>query len=269
MGVATVPELRHHAIRQASHQAARLHCPMQQSTPDGRCQVPVSYPEHSTTIVNEANQTAGIPGDTMPDPATGTTALQAETWVTDKGAGRIPGNRGIWVGITCVFVEFAVLFTVYFVARAHFPEAFRTGAEQLPRLAGTLITLFLISSGFCIAAAVVTLRNGQRRASLLWLIGGMLLAFGYPITKYFEIRWNLAHGVDAQAGVFVGAYYYLTLNHLVHASWGILGMFWVLARHLTGAYSAEQHDGLEALACYWHATDIIWLVIFPFFYVLA
>ena len=42
-----------------------------------------------------------------------------------------------------------------------------------------------------------------------------------------------------------------------------------LARHLAGGYSAEDYSGLEALASYWHATDIIWLVIFPFFYVLA
>ncbi len=184
-------------------------------------------------------------------------------------SGRVPGNRGIWVGIACIFVEFAVLFSVYFVARAHFPEAFEAGAELLSQSAGTLITLLMITSSLCLAVSVVSIRVGRVRSSLYWLVGGILLAFGYPITKYLEIRWNLAHGIDGQAGVFVGAYYYLTLNHLVHASWGILGMFWVLARHLTGAYTAEDYGGLEALASYWHATDIIWLVIFPFFYVLA
>ena len=187
----------------------------------------------------------------------------------DRIVGRIPGNRGIWVGITCIFVEFAVLFTVYFVARAHFPEDFHAGAEQLSRWAGTLITLFMISSSFCLAASVVTIRAERRRDSLAWLIGAIVLAFGYPVTKYLEIDWNFAHGIDSHAGVFVGAYYYLTLNHLVHASWGILGMLWVLGRHFAGAYSAHDYDGLEALACYWHATDIIWLVIFPFFYVLV
>ena len=186
-----------------------------------------------------------------------------------ESGGRIPGNRGIWVGITCIFVEFGVLFMVYFVARAHFPEAFHSGAERLSRTAGTVITLLMISSSFSVAAAVVSMRAGQQRASLRWLVAALLLALGYPLTKYLEIRWNLAHGVDAQAGVFVGAYYYLTLNHLVHASWGILGMLWVLFRHVTGAYSAHDYGGLEALASYWHATDIIWLVIFPFFYVLA
>ena len=34
---------------------------------------------------------------------------------------RFPGNKGIWVGITCELVEFLVLFIVYFVSRAHFP----------------------------------------------------------------------------------------------------------------------------------------------------
>lgn len=196
-------------------------------------------------------------------------ALTAGGFPLGRSGGWIPGNTGIWVGITCVFVEFSVLFIVYFVARAHFPEAFHAGADRLSRLAGTLITLLMISSSFCIAASVATIRVGRLRTSLYWLLGGLLLAFGYPLTKYFEITWNLAHGVDAQAGVFVGAYYYLTLNHLVHASWGILGMLWVLGRHITGAYSATEHSGIEALASYWHATDIIWLVIFQFFYVLA
>lgn len=182
---------------------------------------------------------------------------------------RVPGNKGIWVGITCEFVEFLVLFVVYFVARAHFPEAFEQGADRLSRIAGTIITLLMISSSFCIACSVTTMRRGQRRQSLYWLLGGLLLALGYPLAKYLEISWNLAHGINGESGIFFTVYYYLTFNHLVHATWGILGILWVLARHLAGGYSAEDHAGLEALASYWHATDIIWLVIFPFFYVLA
>ena len=77
------------------------------------------------------------------------------------------------------------------------------------------------------------------------------------------------HGIDGGSGIFYTVYYSLTFNHLVHASWGTLGIRWVLARLIFHGYSAEDHAGLEALASYWHATDIIWLVIFPFFYVLA
>ena len=185
------------------------------------------------------------------------------------GALRVPGNKGIWAGITCEFIEFLVLFIVYFVARSHFPEEFRQGAARLSPWAGTIITLVMVSSSLCIAASVSTIRAGQRRASLYWLIAGLLVALGYPLAKFLEFRWNMAHGIHGGSGIFFTVYYYLTINHLVHAFWGILGILWVLARHLTGAYSAADHDGLEALASYWHATDLIWLVIFTFFYVLV
>ena len=192
-----------------------------------------------------------------------------ETQQESSGQGHIPGNKGIWVGICCEFVEFLVLFVVYFVARAHFPESFEQGAERLSRLSGTVITLLMVTSSFCIACSVATMRAGQRRRSLYWLIGGLVVALGYPVAKYFEIQWNLAQGINGESGIFFTVYYYLTFNHLVHAVWGILGIFWVLARHLAGGYSPEDYGGLEALASYWHATDIIWLIIFPFFYVLV
>ncbi len=188
---------------------------------------------------------------------------------TETSKGRIPGNKGIWVGITCEFVEFLVLFAVYFIARAHFPAEFEQGGEKLSRLAGTSITLLMVTSSFFIACSVATMRAGQRRASIGWLIAGLVVALGYPLAKFFEFQWNMANGVTGDSGIFFTVYYYLTLNHLVHATWGILGILWVLARHLAGGYTSDDYSGLEALASYWHATDIIWLVLFSFFYVLA
>jgi cytochrome c oxidase subunit 3 len=202
----------------------------------------------------------------------GMTAVAAtglERLETESSNGRIPGNKGIWVGITCEFVEFIVLFAVYFIARAHFPEAFEQGGEKLSRLAGTAITLLMVTSSYFIACSVATMRAGQRRASIGWLVAGLVMALGYPLAKYFEFHWNMANGITGESGIFFTVYYYLTINHLVHATWGILGILWVLARHLVGGYSSEDYGGLEALASYWHATDIIWLVLFSFFYVLV
>ena len=115
------------------------------------------------------------------------------------------------------------------------------------------------------------------------LATGMLLpavADAAAFEGTFSVNANNGSGLlistapNVQAGFgtgnsFVAMYYYLTFNHLVHAVWGILGILWVLARLLFRGYDASDYSGLEALASYWHATDIIWLVIFPFFYVLA
>lgn len=186
-----------------------------------------------------------------------------------RQTGRIPGNKGIWVGITCELVEFSLMFTVYFIARAHYPEAFRVGPQHIWTTAGAINTVLMVTSSFFIACAVFAMRAGKSLLSRRWLIAAIVTALGYPVVKFLEVIWNLEHGINGSTGIFYTVYYYLTFNHLVHACWGILGMGWVLVRMSTNAYSAEQHDGLEALASYWHATDIVWLMIFPLFYVLA
>lgn len=180
--------------------------------------------------------------------------------------GHIPGNRGIWVGIFCVLVEFTLLFGVYFIAKAHNPVDFRTGPDTLMTMAGVAITLFLLTSGYCMVKALAEIRQGQIRAAYLWVLAAILLGMGYPVIKYFEITWYIGKGIGG--GVFYGTYYYLTLNHLVHVSWGLMGLIWVGARTALGGYDADNHSGLEAAALYWHTTDVIWLTIFPLFYVL-
>lgn len=181
---------------------------------------------------------------------------------------RIPGNRAIWVGVFCEVTEFCVMFAVFFVARAHFPEEFAAGPERLSLLAGTGYTLMLLSSGWCVARAVHAIRRNARWSSLRWLGASFIFGLGYPIIKIFEIRWNLDRGLDGSAGIFIVTYYYLTINHLMHVFWGLLGMIWVTLRTATGIYSSAEHSGLEAFALYWHVTDIIWLMIYSLFYVL-
>lgn len=194
--------------------------------------------------------------------------VTAEATLAAPAAGRIPGNRGMWVGIYCEMTEFALMFAVYFIAKAHHPDAFRDGPLRLSTLAGTAITVLMLTSGYFVARAVRAMRCGRTGASLRWLCLALLAGAGYPAVKYFEVRWNLAHGIVGDSGIFFTVYYYLTFNHLVHVGWGILGMLWVMARTAGGGYSAREHDGLEAFASYWHATDLVWLIIFALLYVL-
>ncbi len=180
----------------------------------------------------------------------------------------IPGNRAIWVGIFAEFTEFLLMFMVYFFARANHPQLFHDGPQKLSVFAGTANTVIMITSSFFVVRAVLSMRQDLTTVSFRWLLAALITALGYPLIKFLEIRWNVTQGLTGNGDAFQMSYYYLTFNHLVHVSWGILGLIWVLAQTRFGGYSAKNHNGLVAFASYWHATDLIWLMIFPAFYVI-
>lgn len=177
-----------------------------------------------------------------------------------------PGYTGMWVGIGCEFVEFAVFFVVYFVARWNYPEVFRAGAPRLWTLGGLLITLVMLTSGYALVRTVQAVRRDEQRAARLWMSSAFAIALGYPLIKVLEIQHNLASGVVAGHNAFFSTYYYLTINHLMHSAWGILGMLWVLVRVWQGAYGPGSPKAVESMAIYWHATDLVWLMLFSLFY---
>lgn len=189
---------------------------------------------------------------------------------TDSAAApEMPGHRAMWVAISLELFEFAVFFGVYFGARWFHPQAFQDGAARLWTMAGVAVTGVMVTSGYFLVRAVRSMRADRRSAAQRWLAAALLLGLAYPALKALEWQWNAAHGIHAGAGIFVVVYYYLTINHFVHACWGLLGMGWGLARLSTGAYSAQDCRGLESLAVYWHATDLVWLMVFSLFYVFA
>lgn len=195
-------------------------------------------------------------------------SLTADAPAPEPAEGRIPGNKGIWAGILSEMTEFALLFGVYFIAKAHYPETFREGPARLSTSAGTLNTVMMISGSYFVAKAMLAIRQNRQVACSRWLFLVLGAASSYMVIKYFEFQWNISHGITGGNNLFFTVYYYLTFTHIVHVGWGIMGLLWVIVRTRSGAYSPQEHEGLEAFASYWHATDLAWLVIFPLLYVL-
>ncbi|MEH6579291.1 MAG: cytochrome c oxidase subunit 3 family protein [Amphritea sp.] len=182
-------------------------------------------------------------------------------------ANRIPGNGAVWVGIFSEMSEFALMFMVYFVAKVHYQEIFSEGPLKLNTLAGTLNTLAMLTSSYFVARAMLSIRQNRLQACVYWLWGAVGCGVVYLIIKYWEYRWNVAHGIEVETNLFFGVYYYMTFNHFLHVGWGSGAILWAIYRLKSGAYSAENHEGLEAIACYWHMIDLTWIVMFPLLYV--
>ena len=181
----------------------------------------------------------------------------------------LPGLKGRWVAVCLEYLEFTMFFSVYFVARWFHPQAFQEGAARLWTWGGVAVTLVMLTSGYALTQAIAAFRQGNAQRAKQWQGAALAIGLLYPVIKMLEWRWNQAHAIDASSGIFVVVYYYLTINHFLHACWGLGGMVWCLARAKVGTYSSTDVRGLEALATYWHATDLVWLMIFALFYALV
>ena len=164
--------------------------------------------------------------------------------------------------------EFALMFIVYFLAKVHHADLFNDGPLQLNTLAGLLNTLVLLTSSYFVARAVQAIRCNQRKACMRWFWMAILAGCVYLVIKVWEYEWNAAQGIASDTDVFFTVYYYMTFNHLLHVGWGSAAILWIIIRIRMGYYDAENHEGLEAVACYWHMIDLAWIVIFPLLYVL-
>ena len=185
-----------------------------------------------------------------------------------EAAGRVPGNRGMWVGILCELTEFALMFLAYAWFKQVHPADFHHGPAMLNTASGVWNTVVMLTSGYFAVRALFAIRRNDAAAARNWLVATLLGGIAFLLIKAWEFSWNIDHGVVGTGNSFVAMYYYLTFNHLVHVVWGCLGLIWAILRTSFGAYSPEDHDGLEAAVLYWHATDLAWIVIFPLLYVL-
>ena len=182
---------------------------------------------------------------------------------------RLPGSGAIWVAILSEMTEFALMFIFFFLAKAHYPAVFAAGPGQLNTMAGMLNTLALLSSSFFVAKAVQNVKKNNIKLAIRWMWMSLVMGILYLIIKYWEYRWNIAQGYTVGTNAFFAGYYYLTFNHFLHVGWGSGALLWGVMRLKQGGYTADDHQGLESIASYWHMIDLAWIIIFPLLYVIA
>lgn len=180
----------------------------------------------------------------------------------------IPGSLAIWAAILAEMSEFAVMFVVYFLAKAHNPDMFAEGPLKLNTLAGTTNTIIMLTSSYFVVRGVIAMREDKPDHCVRWLWAAVLSGGIYLMIKYFEYRWNLAHDLSLKTNLFYGVYYYVTFNHFLHVGWGSAALIWVIYRVNTGVYTHKEHEGLINVALYWHMIDLAWITIFPLLYVI-
>jgi len=169
-----------------------------------------------------------------------------------------PGGILIWIIIYLELVTFGIaLVFMALNARAE-PELFHESRLLLNTAYGAINTVFLLSSGWCMAQSVHFLKLGNFGKSKLFLrltiLGGML----FLVLKAVEYVDKI------EAGLTVG---YNAFFHVIHVVVGVIILL-VLGRTLSKKPETLKIADYESGAAFWHMCDLIWLLLFPIIYLL-
>ncbi|AUX09604.1 cytochrome c oxidase subunit I+III [Halalkaliarchaeum desulfuricum] len=133
---------------------------------------------------------------------------------------------------------------------------------------GLINTFVLLTSSFTVILALVAAQRGDSRKLVGALGATMLLGFTFFGIKVFEWYEKIyIDGVTLSTSVQASTYYVTTGLHAVHVIIGLLIAGFLIVRAARGAY-LEDERSIEYFGLYWHFVDIVWVFLFPLFYLM-
>ncbi|MFB6297188.1 MAG: cbb3-type cytochrome c oxidase subunit I [Salinirussus sp.] len=185
---------------------------------------------------------------------------------------------GMWIFLGSDIVLFGAFIGSYLFVRV--AEGWRSWHELVPEahvpLPGLINTYLLLTSSFAIVLALVAARKHSRRGLLASLGATFVLGAAFLVNKALEwshllhVEWHHAgetiHGWWLSTNIASSTFYLTTGLHGAHVAVGLLITAYLFVRAWNGAYLGEE-EPVEYFGLYWHFVDIVWLFLFPLFYI--
>ncbi len=189
------------------------------------------------------------------------------------------GSRmGMWLFLFTELLLFGGLFIIYAVYRFVHQQEFHMAAQELNTTIGMVNTIILLTSSMTAAMSITAMQKGNTRFSMALIIVTILFAFAFMVNKYFEWSAKIHHGIFPGGKellakpegeiLYFGLYYVMTGLHALHVIVGVTIFLFILAFIRTGTIHQHAYVKLENAALYWHLVDLIWIFLFPLFYLI-
>lgn len=191
----------------------------------------------------------------------------------------LTSRTGMWLFLFTEMLLFGGLFIVYSVYRFRNATAFHLAAQELSVFIGTVNTIILLISSSTIAMSITALRERRKKLSLTLISITILLGLTFLLNKYFEwgghIREHIYPGSATLAlrgngdVLFYGLYFSMTGLHALHIIIGLIFIVIVTGKIVKNKINSENFVLLENSGLYWHLVDLIWIFLFPLFYLIT
>ena len=189
---------------------------------------------------------------------------------------------GMWVFLITEMMFFGGMFLAYTLYRSLYPSVFGLASSTLNLPIGATNTCVLLLSSFTMAMAVRSGQLGKKKAVIGFLIITMLFGLAFLGIKAFE--WTAKfqeHHVPAlanfhlegtqlqgQAKLFFSLYFAMTGLHALHMVVGVAIVAFIIMEVARNKYSTKYYTPIDIAGLYWHFVDIVWIFLFPLFYLI-
>lgn len=191
----------------------------------------------------------------------------------------VASKTGMWLFLFTEMFLFAGLFIVYSVYRYRNAEAFHQAATELDVVIGTINTAILLISSMTIAMSISALQKKNKKLSLALLGVTFFLGLVFLVNKYFEWGGKIGHGIYPGSEIlfsrgqgdvlFFGLYFFMTGLHALHIVIGMAFIGFVFVFIWKEKLTHDNFALLENSGLYWHLVDLIWIYLFPLFYLIT
>lgn len=187
-------------------------------------------------------------------------------------------KMGMWLFLFTELLLFGGLFILYMSYRFQYVQEFQLAAKELKVYMGGVNTIILLTSSLTMVLSIVALQRKSIKASIFWLVTTIVFALGFMVVKYFEWSDKFHHGIypkgpglmEKSKGeiIFFGLYYTMTGLHGFHVIVGVVLLTIMLVQIKRRKVTFDNYMRLENSGLYWHLVDLIWIFLFPLFYLL-
>lgn len=186
---------------------------------------------------------------------------------------------GMWMFLFTELLFFGGMFLLYAVFRYRFALDFHNAAANENIVLGSLNTFILLTSSFTIALAIAAMRRGKVRLSTALQLATIAMGMAFLAIKYVEWMAKIRLGLYPNSPVllqkspgeilFFGLYYVMTGIHGLHVLIGIGAISFMVVFTQKKKITRQNPIRLENTGLYWHFVDIIWIYLFPLFYLIT
>ncbi len=191
----------------------------------------------------------------------------------------VANKIGMWLFLFTEVLLFGALFIAFAVYLSIYRWDFQEASAHLDMPIGAANTAILLTSSLTMALAIAALSRANKKLALHLLVVTLLLAAAFLVLKSFEWGHKFSHDLYPRSAtmelkaegeqVFYGLYFTMTGLHALHVLLGGAAILFAMGLIWKDRIRPDRISFLENVGLYWHLVDLVWIFLFPLFYLIG